>query len=106
MSRSARGGAESARRYRGYRRASLDLRSPEILFACATIGATQSIPDRSKAHGCDSKGDWGMPRVLVTPVVYADGRGPWRDVLDQAGFEVVLAHGDCVQLPTASFLEQ
>ena len=47
-----------------------------------------------------------MRRVLVTPVVYADGRGPWRDVLDQAGFEVVLAHGDCVQLPTASFLEQ
>ncbi|MEY4177695.1 MAG: D-3-phosphoglycerate dehydrogenase [Planctomycetota bacterium] len=47
-----------------------------------------------------------MPRVLVTPVVYADGRGPWRDVLDAAGFEVILAQGDCVHLPTTDFVRQ
>lgn len=47
-----------------------------------------------------------MPRVLVTPVVYADGHGPWRDVLDAAGFEVILAHGDCVHLPTVDFVRQ
>lgn len=47
-----------------------------------------------------------MPRVLVTPAVYADGRGPWRDVLDAAGFEVVLADGDCVHLSTADFVRQ
>ena len=47
-----------------------------------------------------------MPRVLVTPVVYAEGRGPWREVLDAAGFEIVYAQGDCVHLPTADFVRQ
>ena len=47
-----------------------------------------------------------MPRVLVTPVVYADGKGPWREVLDAAGFDVVVAEGDCVQLPTEDFVRQ
>lgn len=47
-----------------------------------------------------------MPRVLVTPVVYASGSGPWREVLDAAGFDVVLAEGDCTQLSTADFLRQ
>jgi D-3-phosphoglycerate dehydrogenase len=47
-----------------------------------------------------------MPRVLVTPVVYASGKGPWRDVLDAAGFEVVMAEGDCTTHPPAEFLRQ
>lgn len=47
-----------------------------------------------------------VPRVLVTPTVYADGKGPWRDVLDAAGFDVVLAQGDCVQLPAAELIRQ
>ena len=47
-----------------------------------------------------------MPRVLVTPTVYSQGSGPWRDVLDAAGFEVTLAEGDCVQLPTSELIRQ
>ena len=47
-----------------------------------------------------------MPRVLVTPVVYADGRGPWREVLDAAGFDVVLADGDCVHHSTDELVRQ
>jgi len=47
-----------------------------------------------------------MPRVLVTPVVYASGKGPWRDVLDAAGFEVVMAEGDCTLLSAEEFLKQ
>lgn len=47
-----------------------------------------------------------MPRVLITPVVYANGQGPWRDVLDAAGFDVVLADGDCTTLSPADFLRQ
>lgn len=47
-----------------------------------------------------------MPRVLITPVVYANGRGPWREVLDAAGFEVVFAKGDCTTLPADEFLQQ
>lgn len=47
-----------------------------------------------------------MPRVLVTPAVYANGIGPWRDVLDAAGFEVVLADGDCVHHSKSEFIRQ
>ncbi|MFO0871792.1 MAG: phosphoglycerate dehydrogenase [Pirellulales bacterium] len=47
-----------------------------------------------------------MPRVLVTPAVYADGRGPWREVLDQAGFTVILADGDLVQAPAEELIRQ
>lgn len=47
-----------------------------------------------------------MPRVLVTPVVYAQGVGPWREVLESAGFEIVFARGDCTQLPAADFIRQ
>jgi len=47
-----------------------------------------------------------MPRVLVTPVVYAHGVGPWREVLEAAGFDIVYARGDCTQLSTAEFTEQ
>lgn len=47
-----------------------------------------------------------MPRVLVTPVVYAQGVGPWREVLEAAGFDIAYARGDCTQLPTAEFIAQ
>lgn len=47
-----------------------------------------------------------MPRVLITPVVYANGQGPWREVLEQAGFEIVYAQGDCTTLSAADFLQQ
>lgn len=47
-----------------------------------------------------------MPRVLVTPAVYSSGTGPWREVLDAAGFEVVLAQGDLVQQSVADLIEQ
>lgn len=47
-----------------------------------------------------------MPRVLITPAVYASGHGPWREVLDAAGFEVVLADGDCVHHPKPELIRQ
>lgn len=46
-----------------------------------------------------------MPRILVTPAVYRHGRGPWRDVLDAAGFEIVIPSDDCTQIDTAAFLK-
>jgi D-3-phosphoglycerate dehydrogenase len=46
-----------------------------------------------------------MPRILITPVVYANGRGPWRDVLDAAGFECVFPQGDCTQMDKPTFLK-
>lgn len=46
-----------------------------------------------------------MPRILVTPVVYRHGRGPWREVLDQAGFELVFPQEDCTQVSPARFRE-
>ena len=46
-----------------------------------------------------------MPRILVTPVVYASGKGPWRDVLDAAGFECVFPQGDCTQMDRASLVK-
>jgi phosphoglycerate dehydrogenase-like enzyme len=45
-----------------------------------------------------------MPRILVTPAVYRHGRGPWRDVLSAAGFELVIPPDDCTQIDTATFL--
>jgi D-3-phosphoglycerate dehydrogenase / 2-oxoglutarate reductase len=45
-----------------------------------------------------------MPRILVTPAVYRSGQGPWRDVLDAAGFEVVIPPDDCTQVPPSVFL--
>ena len=45
-----------------------------------------------------------MTRILVTPTVYRDGRGPWRDVLDAADFEVVIPSDDCTQVDTATLL--
>jgi D-3-phosphoglycerate dehydrogenase len=47
-----------------------------------------------------------MPRVLITPVVYANGQGPWREVLERAGFEIVFPQGDCTTLSTDEFLNQ
>lgn len=47
-----------------------------------------------------------MPRVLITPVVYANGQGPWREVLERAGFEIVYPQGDCTTLSSADFLQQ
>lgn len=46
-----------------------------------------------------------MPRILVTPVVYANGQGPWREVLDAAGFELVYPPCDCTQVDRATFLK-
>ncbi len=45
-----------------------------------------------------------MPRILVTPVVYAQGRGPWRDVLDAAGFELVFPPFDCTQVEKSKLI--
>jgi phosphoglycerate dehydrogenase-like enzyme len=45
-----------------------------------------------------------MPRILVTPAVYRHGRGPWREVLSAAGFEIVIPPDDCTQIDTAAFL--
>lgn len=47
-----------------------------------------------------------MPRVLITPAVYANGVGPWRDVLEQAGFEIVYPASDCTGLSQADFIAQ
>lgn len=47
-----------------------------------------------------------MPRVLITPVVYAGGEGPWREVLERAGFDIVYAQGDCTGHSQAEFLRQ
>lgn len=47
-----------------------------------------------------------MPRVLVTPTAYAQGIGPWRQVLEAAGFEIIYCRGDATQLPTAEFIQQ
>jgi D-3-phosphoglycerate dehydrogenase len=47
-----------------------------------------------------------MPRVLITPAVYATGQGPWREVLETAGFELVYPKGDCTTLPPDEFLKQ
>ncbi|MDA1161610.1 MAG: phosphoglycerate dehydrogenase [Planctomycetota bacterium] len=46
-----------------------------------------------------------MPRVLVTPAVYRDGHGPWRQVLEDAGFEIVIPPVNCMQISSADFLE-
>lgn len=46
-----------------------------------------------------------MPRILVTPVVYRDGRGPWRTALDAAGFDLVFPPDDCTQVDAARFIQ-
>ncbi len=45
-----------------------------------------------------------MPRILVAPNVYRDGQGPWRAVLEAAGFDIVIPPVDCSQLDRTSFL--
>ncbi|WP_254510956.1 phosphoglycerate dehydrogenase [Anatilimnocola floriformis] len=47
-----------------------------------------------------------MPRALITPAVYANGQGPWREVLDAAGVEVVIPPVDCTTLTEAEFIAQ
>lgn len=47
-----------------------------------------------------------MPRILITPTVYANGTGPWRDVFAAAGLEPVLAQGDMTQLPPSELIRQ
>ncbi|HEX4147439.1 MAG TPA: phosphoglycerate dehydrogenase [Pirellulales bacterium] len=39
-----------------------------------------------------------MPKILVSPTAFRDGRGPWRPVLEKAGFEVVLPEQDATQM--------
>lgn len=46
-----------------------------------------------------------MPRILVTPMVYQDGRGPWRDVLDRAGFELVFPPSDAVAMDAHTLIK-
>ena len=45
-----------------------------------------------------------MPRILVTPAVFKEGHGPWREVLDAAGFEVVIPPVNCMQISSEEFL--
>lgn len=47
-----------------------------------------------------------MPRALITPVVYQDGSGPWRSILESAGIDYVIAKGDCVTLGADEFIQQ
>lgn len=46
-----------------------------------------------------------MPRILVTPAVFQDGHGPWREVLDAAGFEVVIPPVNCMQISSEEFVK-
>ena len=46
-----------------------------------------------------------MPRILVTPAVYQDGRGPWRDVLDAAKFDVVIPPSDAVAMDAHTLIK-
>lgn len=46
-----------------------------------------------------------MPRILVTPAVFKDGHGPWREVLDAAGFEVVIPPVNCMQISSEEFVK-
>lgn len=39
-----------------------------------------------------------MPKILITPTAFRDGRGPWRPVLEKAGFEIVMPDVDATQL--------
>jgi D-3-phosphoglycerate dehydrogenase len=45
-----------------------------------------------------------MPRILVTPAVFKEGHGPWRDVLEAAGFEIVIPPVNCMQISSDEFL--
>ena len=44
------------------------------------------------------------PRILVAPSLCRDGRGAWRDLLDAAGFEIVIPADDCTQISATSFI--
>lgn len=44
-----------------------------------------------------------MPRVLITPIAFQDGVGPWRKVLEEAGFELVFPGSDCVTMDPKTF---
>lgn len=46
-----------------------------------------------------------MPRILVTPAVFKEGHGPWREVLDAAGFEVVIPPVNCMQISSDEFVK-
>ncbi|MFM2093658.1 MAG: D-3-phosphoglycerate dehydrogenase [Planctomycetota bacterium] len=47
-----------------------------------------------------------MPRALITPVVYQDGNGPWRPILEAAGIDYVIAKGDCTTQSADEFIQQ
>jgi phosphoglycerate dehydrogenase-like enzyme len=47
-----------------------------------------------------------MPTVLITPIVYQNGIGPWRSILDAAGFQLRFPDGDCVGMDRESFLRE
>jgi phosphoglycerate dehydrogenase-like enzyme len=46
-----------------------------------------------------------MTKILITPTAFRDGRGPWRPVLEQAGFELVMPEVDATQLGPAALIE-
>lgn len=46
-----------------------------------------------------------MPKILITPTAFRDGRGPWRPVLEQAGFEIVIPEADATQLAAPALIE-
>lgn len=45
-----------------------------------------------------------MPRILVSPMYFRHGAGPWREVLDRAGFETVIPPLDLTQLNEAALV--
>jgi phosphoglycerate dehydrogenase-like enzyme len=45
-----------------------------------------------------------MPKILITPTAFRDGRGPWKPVLEQAGFELVQPDQDATQMQPAELI--
>jgi D-3-phosphoglycerate dehydrogenase/(S)-sulfolactate dehydrogenase len=46
-----------------------------------------------------------MTKILITPTAFSDGRGPWRAVLEQAGFEIVMPKVDATQLGPEALID-
>ncbi len=46
-----------------------------------------------------------MPRILVTPIAFRAGVGPWRKVLEEAGFELLFPPDDCTTIDDERFIQ-
>src|SRR5581483_6414087 len=46
-----------------------------------------------------------MPRILVTPTVFKNVRGPFRDVLEKADFEMIFPESDAVRMDRATLVK-